>query len=1207
MKKYIILFATAVSIHFACNNNEQQTEQRANGPNILEAKGSIVPQDSISAPVVIPFDESKLKKTLAGKPKINTILSNVHLAGKPKVTTAGQPRVSTPGLDSFALPKITPAVFNTVTAPSPQVVLAKDPLPKGPRSFSSYSKAQELKSNGVISVLEDRAGNIWFGTNDGVTKFDGRFFSHYFLGEAASVNNVSQLLEDHNGHLWFGTSEGGLFRFDGKSFTRFTTKEGLSQDNIVSLFEDSKGILWIGTNNGVNRFDGTSFTYYSSKNGFTGRGVAAIKEDKKGNLWFATNAGLINWNGKSFSHFTKNEGLPDVTVTSMYINTDESIWFGTEGGLIRFDGKAFYQFTNKEGLTTNRVNCLMKDRLGNLWIGCHNGGAVKYDGQSFTHYTDKEDLSGNYIFSMIQDKTGNIWLGSDAGGVIKYDANRFTHFTRNEGLGHHEVWSIMQDRKGNLLFGLASAGGLNRYDGKTFTIYTMKEGISNYELTCLTQDESGNLWIGNSSGVDKFDGKYFTHFNEAGKITKYGVTDIYKDRTGNLWFSTAGDGVIKYGGNSLLRYSKKEGLPSNNITQVMEDRNGYFWFSSKDSGVTRYDARLNDSVGHGKSFTHFGEKEGLPNNIGSMLEDRNGNIWFGTNKNGAIRFNGKSFMMFTQNEGLLSNDIRGMLEDRNGNIWFGTGFGMSMLSKSDLSKINAAGQGGAFPDFQFKNYSYADGFKGVGVWPKSMFEDDKGTIWVGADDRLTAFNPQTDFLSSDSLAPDIQITSLQLFNKNIPWTNLEKEKDKSFQLENNIAIKNMRFDSTSAWYGLPQNLSLAYNNNSITFSYVGITQNSPAKVRYQFRLKGVDKNWSSLTSRTEVSYDNLLQGKYIFQVKAMSGTGVWSPVIEYPFTIRPPWWKTWWANLIYALLIGLLVWRFHRYQQIRTIRKEREKTHQREMEQAKEIEKAYTVLKSTQQQLIQSEKMASLGELTAGIAHEIQNPLNFVNNFSEVNTELIDEMTVEMDKGNIDDARAIANDIKENEQKINHHGKRADAIVKGMLQHSRSSNATKEFTDINKLADEYLRLSYHGVRAKDKSFNATMKTDYDETIGKINIILQDIGRVILNLITNAFYAAPLPPEAGFSDPDYVHNPTVWVSTKKEGNKVLISVRDNGPGIPQKILDKIFQPFFTTKPTGQGTGLGLSLAYDIVKAHGGELKVQTKEGEGSEFIIQIPVV
>ncbi|TMI65900.1 MAG: two-component sensor histidine kinase [Bacteroidetes bacterium] len=270
------------------------------------------------------------------------------------------------------------------------------------------------------------------------------------------------------------------------------------------------------------------------------------------------------------------------------------------------------------------------------------------------------------------------------------------------------------------------------------------------------------------------------------------------------------------------------------------------------------------------------------------------------------------------------------------------------------------------------------------------------------------------------------------------------------------------------------------------------------------------------------------------------------------------------------------------------------------------LQKSLEELKAAQAQLIQSEKMASLGELTAGIAHEIQNPLNFVNNFSDVSTELVDEMNEEIDKGNLEDAKQIAQDLKQNLEKINHHGKRAGDIVKGMLQHSRTSSGQKELTDINALADEYLRLAYHGLRAKDKTFNAATKTDYDETIGLIKVIPQDIGRVVLNLITNAFYAVN---ERKKLQPDG-YEPVVSVSTKKlkdksDSYRIEVSVKDNGTGIPQKVLDKIFQPFFTTKPTGQGTGLGLSLSYDIVKAHDGELKVETKEGEGSGFIIQLP--
>ena len=321
------------------------------------------------------------------------------------------------------------------------------------------------------------------------------------------------------------------------------------------------------------------------------------------------------------------------------------------------------------------------------------------------------------------------------------------------------------------------------------------------------------------------------------------------------------------------------------------------------------------------------------------------------------------------------------------------------------------------------------------------------------------------------------------------------------------------------------------------------------------------------------------------------------------------------AGLLFSvgvfLLIAFTFWHSNR-QQKKANQLLNEKNLQIE-KQSESLKNTLHELKSTQAQLIQSEKMASLGELTAGIAHEIQNPLNFVNNFSEVSNELIDEMKTELATGNSQEAIMIADYVKQNLVKILHHGKRADAIVKGMLQHSQTSTGKKELTNINKLADEYLHLSYQGLRAKDKNFNAILKTDFDESIGNINIIPQDIGRVLLNLFNNAFYAVAEKKNTSTGLPaaqassmlnEEVYEPTVTVSTKRINDKVKISVKDNGNGIPQKVVDKIFQPFFTTKPTGQGTGLGLSLSYDIIKAHGGEIKVETKEGEGTAFIIQL---
>jgi len=382
--------------------------------------------------------------------------------------------------------------------------------------------------------------------------------------------------------------------------------------------------------------------------------------------------------------------------------------------------------------------------------------------------------------------------------------------------------------------------------------------------------------------------------------------------------------------------------------------------------------------------------------------------------------------------------------------------------------------------------------------------------------------------------------------------------------------------------GYDESLAEAYNNLSISYEKTG--NYAKALLNYKVSAQIVDsvRGKENIRKATELSmtyeFDKKQGITNALQAKKNAETRSKQLLLS--------------GGLLLTIIVAIGGWISYRNKQ-----KANRQLHQ----QKEKVETTLTELKATQAQLIQSEKMASLGELTAGIAHEIQNPLNFVNNFSEVNTELIDELEQEVAKGNLDEVKVIARNIKENEEKINHHGKRAGDIVKGMLQHSRTNSGVKESTSINALADEYLRLSYHGLKAKDKSFNATMNTDFDKTVGNIKIIPQDIGRVLLNLYNNAFYAVSEKKKSA----DGGYDPTVSVNTKKADNQITIIVKDNGNGIPKKVVDKIFQPFFTTKPAGQGTGLGLSLSYDIVNAHGGEIKVETKENEGTEFIIQLP--
>ena len=477
----------------------------------------------------------------------------------------------------------------------------------------------------------------------------------------------------------------------------------------------------------------------------------------------------------------------------------------------------------------------------------------------------------------------------------------------------------------------------------------------------------------------------------------------------------------------------------------------------------------------------------------------------------------------------------------------------------------------------------------------------EGFFYLSTDDGFIALNPG-DF-APDKEPPVVHIQSVHL-------TTFIKDKPK----DSAIIV-----DTVKAY-------KFRYNENRITLNYVGLYYKDPLATQYAYKLDGYDKAWVQAGTQRTVTYTNLSPGTYTFHVKAANSDGTWSTVDEsIVFSISPPWWQTWWAYLLYAVVFAIAIRAFIAYRSRQLLQSNKMLEHKVKLrtaevlEQKEEIaaqrdhlETALEDLQAAQAQLIQSEKMASLGELTAGIAHEIQNPLNFVNNFSEVNKELIEELKSEWSIVNSEKkkvAEELLNDIQQNTEKINHHGKRADAIVKGMLQHSRISSGQKEPTDLNALCDEYLRLSYHGLRAKDKSFNTEIKTDFDESIGKINIIPQDIGRVLLNLFNNAFYAVN--EKSRLSANSY--QPTAKVSTRRLNDKMEIRVEDNGNGIPSSIKEKIFQPFFTTKPTGEGTGLGLSLSYDIIKAHGGEIKVNTREGEGlpgeqtgTEFVIQLPL-
>ena len=1178
----------------------------------------------------IPVDESKLTKHNAVNSPQGYTIKNL-LGGN---TPTGKPIAAKGKTAKGVSPKIIPALPLRINESALY-------------DIQQLNIDQGLPNQFVPNLFQDKEGYLWIGFNNGgVSRYDGKTFVHYGKENGLLQNDVRSVFQDSKGNFWFAHLGGGASRFDGKTFTTFTKADGLAGADVKKIIEDIAGNIWMTTNGGVSKLvptkdsAGGTITNYTTNEGLSNNDVTSVAEDKAGNLWFTTNGGGVNkFDGKSFIHFTKNEGLASDTVNCIMEDKAGSLWFGTRGGVSKLEarlptltstdgndkvgqGKTFVYFPLKSLLSnrlySNNVNFIVEDKSGHIWFATRQNGVIKYEGKNFIHITEVEGLSFNGVASngMLKDRSGHLWIGTAGGGLNRLTTNYFQRFSKAEGLADNFISSVFRDSKDNLWFN--SLRAINRYNdslpqrsGDAGKAGLMKNIIQYYSPFTFTtyEDKNGNLWFGGAGGLGKYDGKFFYRFGRAEGISATDVRSILQDSRGHFWFGGNDGGLTRYepakeGKPAAFFHFTENGDFFNGSVGSLEDKSGNLWFGHS-RGITKY---ISSKDGQSGSFIHFTAAEGL-GGVSKILEVKNGDFWFAS-QSGLIRYQASKkghsgiFTQFTTDQGLISNSVTSIFEDKQGILWIGTLGGLSKYDGKTFQNITKS--------------------EGLSINQISQIEEDKsGNLWVAT------LGGGANKLEKDLLKPSqqsIMVRMRQLYiNEAVP----------DFRNAADSTIQNIKFDGVQAFENYPINPRIPFVQNYLSFQYAGVDVSTTSKIKYSFRLLGLDNKWSNPTAETMADYRNLPDGKFIFQVRAIGESGGWSKSFDYSFSILPPWWKTWWAYSMYALLFLAALRAFSLWRE-RRLRREKDqlqhKVEERTVElktKSEQLEHSLTDLKSTQAQLIQSEKMASLGELTAGIAHEIQNPLNFVNNFSEVNTELIDEMQQEMDKGNLVEAKEISNDIKENEQKINHHGKRAGDIVKGMLQHSRTSSGVKEPTDINALADEYLRLAYHGLRAKDKSdsshrFNATMTTDFDETIGNINIIPQDIGRVILNLITNAFYAVNEKAKAESrkqNAEEKSYEPTVSITTKHSplpgrgaGGEVLISVKDNGNGIPQKILDKIFQPFFTTKPTGQGIGLGLSLSYDIVKAHGGEIKVETppacragKEGEGAEFIIHLPVL
>ncbi|MBF9254928.1 SMP-30/gluconolactonase/LRE family protein [Pontibacter sp. 172403-2] len=1089
----------------------------------------------------------------------------------------------------------------------------------------TFVKVPLVQDNGlglIAGITQDKDGFLWLATHTGLYRYDGyqqvAYTNNRYDSNSLADNRLECVMADHKGFIWIGVWSMGLDRFDPKSgkfiHYRHNPRDpgSLSDDVVTALLEDREGNIWIGTHKGLNLFhpETGTFTHFRHKDtdpaSISDNKIRAIYQDRQGTIWVGTGSpweskpsegGLNRFNPKTgtFERFMHDPDNPHTLfsnwVRAIYEDSRGTFWVGTFGdGLHQMDRKKGvfkrlpYDAQHSEKLSrpyvdkekqNDGVNIIHEDHAGAIWIGTYDSGLNRYDpatGKVKQYQKSTAAATGlddNNIWAAYSTLEGSLWFGTANGNLFRLDPHRhrIPHYTTNT-----DVYSFYEDPAGFMLIGTSE--GLLKKDLKSGSIKQFSHdpadpsSISSDTVYSIYKDRHGAFWLGNASGdLNKFNAKTeaFTRYTHDEKnpssLSAGPIFSMLEDAHDNFWIAT-GFGLDKMNrakGTFIHHQSNPNDAGSishNMITSVMEGPEGYLWLG------TRYAGGINlYNIKSGKSRKYL-----LGSNISKIFKDSKSRIWVATESSGIFYYNkaADAFIPFKLNQNKEAVNIRSIVEDNQQNLWFGTRQGLLKLNSKRDNMILLGTPYGVSPEA----LTFLGAYKGR-----------DGKLYFGSTSGYYAFFPQT--WHPNRHPPLITFTGLRIFDEPVlPGKNSPLKAP----LNETKAIK------------------LGPNENVFAIDFTGIHFINPEQNKYLYKLEDYDHDWRVASEERAASYYNVPPGNYTFRVKASSSDGVWSEKVL-AVRVDPPWWNTWWAYIIYLLIVVAVVVTFNRWQRQRLIKIERYRARERELAQAREIARAYKELKQTQARLVQQEKLASLGELTAGIAHEIQNPLNFINNFAEVSKELVDETQQELSAGEINEAKSVMEVLKENLEKIRAHGQRADNIVKGMLQHSRSSSGQKELTDINALADEYLQLSYHGLRAKDKAFRAGLQTNYDKNLDKVAVVPQELGRVLLNLFSNAFYSVLQKQKLQGNS----YEPKVEVSTSRVNGHVEIKVRDNGMGIPEKLRNKIFQPFFTTKPSGDGTGLGLSLSYDIItKGHGGELLVESVEGEFAEFRIQLPV-
>ncbi|HMB40878.1 MAG TPA: two-component regulator propeller domain-containing protein [Balneolaceae bacterium] len=1090
----------------------------------------------------------------------------------------------------------------------------------GSETYRHISTGEGLSNGQINDMLQDRHGFIWVGTNAGLDRYDGYSFTNY-RNDPATASTIMRgpvrtLLEDGEGRIWSGSSGLNIFTPATKEFITVKVQGSIPEIRLVNdLLKEIDGDIWAGTTDGLYYFPKQEIVSDTLETTFfplptedeVPAEIKVIERAADGSIWVATSNNLFNFDtvSEAFSSIPEPDSNTEEIITgsiqTMLLDSSNTLWIGSANGLAEWESasetptRVARLGNSRASMIGRSVQSITQDPSGNIWIGTGNIGAFRYSPSSGDvkayragSVSDDKSLAEDNIQTIFTDQDGNLWFGyRDFGLTLVYSQSWNYSFTRaaaDQGSSQpaNFVQVYKEDSEGNgwmathkgLAFYPADGGSIENFFLNPFNPLMVKKN----EFVDLIVDDQFVYIITLDRDLMEFnrETERFDWIRVPFVVNQF---DRILGTDTHIYVGSATDGlfVVNKETREVQHYPNTDNNTENSERKGLYpnvDVNGDVYVQAVNSlyPYVEWDLFKFDTAGGEFSPVAIDSPDGLTDFRPLQVSEIEPGVLWGVFGDGILKqnaLNGQNSFYFQTYMSTVDDVQPGILEDDNGYLWLGSSTGIMRMSIESGSVDFFEADPGNKPDF-FKN-------------PVLLMN---GDIVFSGNGGFTRFNP--DDMEQDDFIQSVKITEL--------WSGAD--------------LFNTLYDGRGEY-------EFDHDANNISISYIGLNYKDPIFTRYRYRLLGYDDQWNEVGVQKRVFFANLPPGDYTFEVQAARQFGSFSSdIATLQVSISPPWWQTFPAYIAFVLLFVGGVVGVDRVQKKRVLSKERERTREKELAQAKEIEKAYTELKAAQTQLVQQEKLASLGQLTAGIAHEIKNPLNFVNNFSDLSIELIEEVKEEFEKLQIDPEKAedadeimeLLDDIEANQRKIFEHGSRADGIVKSMLQHSRGGSGDMESEHLNSVIKEYVNLAFHGMRANPNPINVEIITDLDETVGEIRMVREDFSRVVLNLCNNAFDAMRDKSLNLQDDPDIKYYPKLSVKTEIVGNKVHFTVADNGPGIPDEIKDKIMQPFFTTKRGTEGTGLGLSITNDIISAHGGTITINSNdtEGEGTEFQILLPI-